>query len=766
MRTNSSTLIALLSVALSSAAQMKRPVTPRDCVETKYVLSEDGETAMTINDQGTRMAYMVKSPNIETNENDVALYVQLLSAPQTSARLIATGPKLSELRWMADGKHLAALAPVHGHVGVVLFDSDSGTEEVLASVPEDIEEFSVNNRGDALVYALRAVASTSPAHSNEELAEGYRIPNDASPNLPLTLKSERVPYRLWVQRRGLDGGWKTPTVITLHSPFTAKPLATVRSVSRFELSLSPDGEYLLLNIAGIQMAKGEDPGGSSLPGEWRKSPTYRRRLASGGLIWLTLLQNLRSGQTSMPFPTPSATGLPRWLADSSGFYIVANSPVGSEWELQDEAVYPSPQKPWHLWRIDLPRARTEKLFSNLQHSSSAILWAKNDSVGIRTGAHRITTLTSTSSEWTTQSEFEAGPAESSNYGGLVSNGVITVLDYQRSDTPPELRFYRRGEDQPWTTIKLNPSFSDIQFAPSKTFRWATRDGTGMTGTLVMPPDYVPGNRYPLVIQTKPEQSAFACDAGSDHFPSFAPQPMASQGLVYLSMEAVDRTAHFPTGYPGGIGEAVFYTDAWDSAVKELDRLGIVDPSKVGIIGFSRSGWYTEFALIHGVTRFAAATSTDNVQYSLGEYWLPKSSAFTASPDAMYGGPPYGDTLRNWMKYSISFNEDKIHAPLLMEVMGYGAFDNLSSGSPLNLGVRYEIVTALNRLKKPVELYYYPNEQHQPDHPKARLASIQRNLDWYRFWLQDYERPSPEDPGQYLRWNELRRLRDADSSNPH
>jgi hypothetical protein len=57
----------------------------------------------------------------------------------------------------------------------------------------------------------------------------------------------------------------------------------------------------------------------------------------------------------------------------------------------------------------------------------------------------------------------------------------------------------------------------------------------------------------------------------------------------------------------------------------------------------------------------------------------------------------------------------------------------------------------------VELYFYPNEAHQPDHPLARISSLQRNLDWYRFWLQGYERPNPEEPQQYVRWRELRQL---------
>jgi hypothetical protein len=129
---------------------------------------------------------------------------------------------------------------------------------------------------------------------------------------------------------------------------------------------------------------------------------------------------------------------------------------------------------------------------------------------------------------------------------------------------------------------------------------------------------------------------------------------------------------------------------------------------------------------------------------------------------MYGGPPYGKTLENWQRYSISFNLDKVHTPLLMEEMGLGVHDDRQNLIPRDLAIHYEISKGLIRLGKPVEMYYYPDEGHQPDHPKARLESLQRNLDWYRFWLQGYERPDPEDPDQYKRWEHLKALRDADS----
>jgi hypothetical protein len=64
--------------------------------------------------------------------------------------------------------------------------------------------------------------------------------------------------------------------------------------------------------------------------------------------------------------------------------------------------------------------------------------------------------------------------------------------------------------------------------------------------------------------------------------------------------------------------------------------------------------------------------------------------------------------------------------------------------------------------RPVEMYYYPDEEHAPDHPQARLASLQRNVDWYRFWLRGYERPNPEDPDQYARWHQLMKLQQEDA----
>jgi len=42
-----------------------------------------------------------------------------------------------------------------------------------------------------------------------------------------------------------------------------------------------------------------------------------------------------------------------------------------------------------------------------------------------------------------------------------------------------------------------------------------------------------------------------------------------------------------------------------------------------------------------------------------------------------------------------------------------------------------------------------------DDPEHRLAIYNRNLDWFRFWLQDYEDPDPAKTEQYARWRQFR-----------
>ena len=103
-----------------------------------------------------------------------------------------------------------------------------------------------------------------------------------------------------------------------------------------------------------------------------------------------------------------------------------------------------------------------------------------------------------------------------------------------------------------------------------------------------------------------------------------------------------------------------------------------------------------------------------------------------------------------MERAPGFNLDKIHSPVRLT-----ALTNASS-----LLTEWEPYAGLVLQGKPAELFFIPEAEHNIERPWERIASQQGTVDWFRFWLQDYEDPAPEKAEQYKRWRELRTLRDA------
>lgn len=738
---------------LSGDPQAKRPVTPRDCVTVRYLFTDNSaQRSIQLNPQSTRVAYLVKSPNLVLNQNDIQLYVKdVTENAGDSPRMLLAGTSIAELEWLADGKHIVVLAKAHGRASVVQVDTATGHRKVLARVARDIREYSIDDAGDVLVFATEEPnrdQTEMERRTSTDIAQGYRISFQSTPTGAFPRR------RLFVTRKRRNAMWSAPQPISVLSPFTRRPLMAFPYLTTLHLSLSPNGRSVLVNYV-------DD--GEQMPATWKASP-YVQLLRKNGFpgILPTLLIDLVNGNAKLAVDSPWISNSPLWSKDSKSFVVSAVSPAGSRWENDDTQNGRIGAEQAHLFQVEAETGKTT--FVALRAADGAkqpLFWSRAGALVLHTVDDKIAIYSQRNGQWTRDSSFPIPLPDNYRFAELASDGSIVVGDYQNATTPPEIFRFAKGQNGILTIARLNPQFDLLTLAPVQKIQWETSTGFPIEGFLFTPPAYIAGKRYPLVIQTKPDEGQFVCDTGQNHYPSFAPQPIANAGILYLirtyppTWKQKDEEAHYPKGYPGGIAEAAFQADVWESAIKSLDERGFVDPAKVGIIGFSRSGWYTEFALTNSSIRYKAATLADNVQYSVSEYWLLHSQGILRGWDSMYGGPPYGSTLKNWTDFSISFNVDKIRTPILMEEMGYGVpYDN-AKAPPLNLADKWDLYTGLVRLKKPVELYYYPNEGHQPDHPQARLATLQRNLDWYRFWLEDYERPSPSDPEQYIRWRSLK-----------
>jgi hypothetical protein len=146
---------------------------------------------------------------------------------------------------------------------------------------------------------------------------------------------------------------------------------------------------------------------------------------------------------------------------------------------------------------------------------------------------------------------------------------------------------------------------------------------------------------------------------------------------------------------------------------------------------------------------------------MGDYWQYLSgvdlgnNAVASEFESGIGARPFGTGLTTWLARSPLFNIDKVTAPLL--IVGEGPWSLLQMWGPY---------AALRYLNKPVDAVLLNTDEHVLTNPAVRLASQGGSVDWFRFWLQDYEDPAPEKVEQYRRWRELRRVQQAQNSNAH
>lgn len=194
-------------------------------------------------------------------------------------------------------------------------------------------------------------------------------------------------------------------------------------------------------------------------------------------------------------------------------------------------------------------------------------------------------------------------------------------------------------------------------------------------------------------------------------------------------------------------EALAEVASYEAAVDYLDGLGLIDRTRVGLVGFSRTAFHVQYALTHAQHHFAATVVADGVDAGYFQYvTYSNNRSSQAGFEGLNMGLPFGAGLLSWIKLAPGFNLDKVNTPVLLQAIG-------QSGLPSE----WEWFSGLSRLGKPVDLIYLPFGSHILTKPWEQLTSQQATVDWFCFWLNDQEDPDPAKVEQYNRWRELRKL---------
>lgn len=339
--------------------------------------------------------------------------------------------------------------------------------------------------------------------------------------------------------------------------------------------------------------------------------------------------------------------------------------------------------------------------------------------------------------WHAKSESERGAVGA-------PNNLHVAVD-QGPDKPPVLTAWLTHRRK---HLLLNPNseFDHIALGRAVPYRWADARGYVWSGMLTMPPNYVAGRRYPLVIQTHGlYPHGFLVD-GPSHA-GYAARALAARGILVL--QVFESATPEILKYEGTSKEPKIGADAYQAAIKRLTMTGLVDPGRVGIIGWSHAGIYVWHTLIDDPATYKAVILSEPSTYVYSEYLANVDYLGTLREEeiaSVVGAAPWGAGLKAWMHRATDFNADRICAPILFYL-----------NSPTALVYGWGAYAILRAQNKPVDLLYIRDGSHVLEKPRERLAEQERTVAWFDYWLNGRVDAGFATGGEYRRWEGMRTM---------
>jgi dipeptidyl aminopeptidase/acylaminoacyl peptidase len=300
----------------------------------------------------------------------------------------------------------------------------------------------------------------------------------------------------------------------------------------------------------------------------------------------------------------------------------------------------------------------------------------------------------------------------------------------------EVRVIARSIGQPSTLISVNRHLDAIAKPQYRTFQYQTVAGQTLSGSLLLPYGYSPGQRYPVIVYVYGGSVAPAGDWAN-------PYSIRSSGLIDPLILAGRGYAVLIPSVPlepmGQSSDPMLDLDKGvKPAIEKVVELGIADPDRIGLMGHSYGG-YTAYGLVTQTQRFKAAVAyagvtdllslygsldpryrfNDVLNPNWGPYWLE-------SQQMRMGVPPWKD-LDRYLRNSPYLHVDKVTTPLLMI---HGDLDSI----PLSQAEQFFV--ALNRMGKRAKLVRYLAEGHVVESPGNTLDMWEHILNWFDEFLQN------------------------------
>jgi dipeptidyl aminopeptidase/acylaminoacyl peptidase len=263
--------------------------------------------------------------------------------------------------------------------------------------------------------------------------------------------------------------------------------------------------------------------------------------------------------------------------------------------------------------------------------------------------------------------------------------------------------------------------------------WKSQDGATIEGVLHKPSDFDPARKYPLlvVIHGGPTGVSRAVPFTSNIYPIdvWVPRGVLVLEPNYRGSAGYGEKFRALNVRNLGVG------DAWDvlSGIDSLIAKGMVDPAKVGTMGWSQGGYISAFLATHDAARFKTISVGAGISDWMTYYVNTDITPFTRQ---YLKATPWDDP-EIYAKTSPITYIKQAKTPTLIQ---HGATDQR-----VPLPNAYELYHGLQDNHVPTKLIVYQGfggVGHGPTKPKSHRATMDHNVEWFdQYFFQTAPRSS-------------------------